>query len=74
MLVTTQDLFLTAFVRLKGIKLEDLRDIGDRKLFVFENSEEFQLLKRKYYFNEAQVDPLDYKNMIRELKAAIMDS
>lgn len=74
MLVTTQDLFLTAFVRLKGIKLEDLRDIGDRKLFVFENTDEYQCLKRKYYFNEARVDPLEYKNMIRELKAAVMSN
>ncbi len=66
---TTQDIWLAAFACHKGYELFDLRKLGDRKLFVFEDSEGFQLLKRDYYWHKGQVDPLKFKKAIRELKA-----
>ena len=70
--VITQDFYLSAFLRLKGVILKDLREDGRRHLFVFEDNDEFQELKRAYYFNEARVDPMTYKRSIRELKSLIM--
>ncbi|MFC1493307.1 DUF5659 domain-containing protein [candidate division KSB1 bacterium] len=57
--VTTQDFYLSAFLRLKGISMLELRSSTDnRKLFVFEDNEEFQNLKQQYYWSQAIVDPL----------------
>jgi len=47
--VETQDFYMTAYLCLNGIKLKDLKDYGNRKLFVFEDNDEFQALKQKYY-------------------------
>ena len=54
--------------RLYGVVGED----GRRHLFVFDDNEQLQNLKRAYYFNQAQVDPLSFKRSIRELKSLIM--
>ena len=69
--ITTQDFYLTAFLRLKGIEPIDLRNEGRRHLFVFEDDERFQELKRAYYYDEAQVAPQMFKRSIRELKGLI---
>ena len=66
---TTQDIWLAAVACQSGYPLFDLRKLGDRKLFVFEDSTGFQLLKRDYYWHKAKVDPLKFKKAIRELKA-----
>lgn len=71
--VETQDFYLTAFLRLNGVVLKDLREDGRRHLFVFDDNEQLQNLKRAYYFNQAQVDPLSFKRSIRELKSLIME-
>jgi len=71
--VETQDFYLSAFLRLEGLVLLDLRDYGQRSLFVFDDDEQFQTLKQQYYFNQATVDPLAYKKAIRELKGLCMN-
>ena len=71
--ITTQDFYLTAFLRLKGIEPTDLRDEGRRHLFVFTDDEKFRALKRAYYYDEAQVPPQMFKRSIRELKALISE-
>ena len=72
--VETQDFYLTAYLCLNGIKLVDIKDYGNRKLFVFEDNDEFQELKQKYYWNDANVDPLEYKKEIRRLKGLIFNT
>lgn len=67
--IATQDFWLAAFVCHKKITLIDLREFGDRKLFIFNDTPEFQKLKREFYWNKARVDPLLYKQEIRKLKA-----
>lgn len=49
-----------------------MKEYGHRKLFVFEDTDQFQELKQKYYWNKAQVSPLEYKMEIRKLKDSIM--
>ena len=58
MYVETQDFYLTAYMRLKGIELVNLKDYGNRKLFVFEDGESFQNLRQQYYWNNTNVDAL----------------
>ena len=71
--ITTQDFYLTAYLRLKGVEITDLRDEGRRHLFVFEDNDEFQRLRRDYYYDEASVPPQMFKRSIRELKALIYE-
>jgi len=67
--IATQDMWLSAYACHNDIKLKGLREYGDRKLFIFDDTPEFQNIKREFYWNEALVDPLLYKNEIRKLKA-----
>ncbi len=72
--VETQDFYLSAFLRLEGLTMKDMKNYGSRKLFVFVDDSRFQKLKQMYYWNEAQVDPLEYKKAIRELKDLVMNT
>jgi len=74
MKVETQDLYFAVFCRLNGIELESMSEYGQRKMFVFEDNEQYQQLKRAYYWNEAKVDPLLFKMGIRELKSLMMNT
>lgn len=49
MKVETQDLYFAVFCRLSGIELESMSEYGQRKMFVFEDNEQYQKLKRAYY-------------------------
>ena len=71
--VETQDFYLSAFLRLSGLEIIDLKNYGQRCLFVFNDDERFQELKKKYYWHEAHVDPMAYKQAIRELKGLTMN-
>ena len=74
MKVETQDFYLTAYLCLRGLKIIQMKDFGRRKLFVFDDDEDFQRLKREYYYNEAKVDPLIFKKQIRKLKSLILEN
>ena len=39
--------------------------------FVFENSGKLQELKRQYFWNEASVDPMLFKDQIRKMKTML---
>ena len=70
----TQDFYMSAFLCLNGVDLIGLKEFGQRKLFVFEDTKRFQDLKKKYYWNQASVDPLEFKKEIRRLKSLIFSS
>lgn len=70
--VETQDFYLAAYVILNNVEMKYMKEYGHRKLFVFEDTDQFQELKQKYYWNKAQVSPLEYKMEIRKLKDSIM--
>ena len=72
--VETQDFYLSAYLRLKGLEMKDMKSFGSRKMFVFEDNDIFQELKQDYYWNKAQVSPLEFKKEIRKLKDIIMHS
>ncbi|MDZ7796977.1 MAG: DUF5659 domain-containing protein [Candidatus Marinimicrobia bacterium] len=69
MKTTTQDIWLAAFLGQRGIEITGLRlTDGDRKLFEFEDTDEFQILKADYYWHKGRVDPLRLKKALRKLK------
>ena len=72
--VETQDFYLSAYLRLKGLEMKDMKSFGSRKMFVFEDNDIFQELKQDYYWNKAAVSPLEFKKEIRKLKDIIMHS
>ncbi len=49
MKVETQDLYFAVFCRLNGIELDSMNNYGSRKMFVFEDTDEYQKLKKAYY-------------------------
>lgn len=74
MKVETQDFYLSAFLCMNGLPIKSMKDAGHRKLFIFDDTERYQELKQKYYWNKASVSPLEYKKEIRNLKDLIMNS
>jgi len=74
MKVETQDFYFAVFCNLNNLELLEMKDYGQRKMFVFEDNEQYQKLKKAYYWNEAKVDPLLFKQGIRELKGLIFNT
>ena len=71
MKVETQDFYFAVYLHLNDIEMDEMKDYGSRKMFVFNDNEQYQKLKKAYYWNQAKVDPLLYKKGIRELKGLI---
>ena len=49
MKVETQDFYFAVFCNLNNLELLEMKDYGQRKMFVFEDNEQYQELKRAYY-------------------------
>ena len=45
----TQDFYFVVFAMNEGIKPLEIQKTGQRKLFIFKNSQSFQDVKRTYY-------------------------
>jgi len=65
----TQDFYLTCYLGMNNIQPVDIGHVDGRGLFIFEDTPKFQEFKNKYYSNNALVNPLEYKQRIRNLKA-----
>ena len=74
MKVETQDFYFSVYLRLNGIIMDEMKEYGSRKMFVFEDNEQYQELKRAYYWNKGLVDPLLFKQGIRELKGLMFNT
>ena len=74
MKVETQDFYFSVYLRLNGITMDEMKEYGSRKMFVFEDNEQYQELKRAYYWNKGLVDPLLFKKGIRELKSLMFNT
>lgn len=49
MKVETQDFYFAVFCNLNNVELVEMKDYGSRKMFVFNDTKEYQKLKRAYY-------------------------
>jgi hypothetical protein len=66
----TSDLYLSAYLRVRGISLIGTEGPRNRVVFLFEDKEEIQKFIADYY-NNGLVGALDFKNYVRELKTLV---
>lgn len=65
----TTDFYLSCYLTHSGLKIKEIRRNNPRKLeFVFEDSPSLNELKRKYFWHEAKVNPIQFKEHIKMLK------
>jgi hypothetical protein len=67
---TTTDLYLSAFLRIKGFKFDIEKD-GRKVIFSFEKTEDLSRSVIDYLNEEGQCAPLTYSNSIKNLKNLI---
>lgn len=67
----TTDFYLSAYLKAKAFRIVDISREGRRTAFIFEDRSDRKDLVRAYYNNEGAVNPLDYQDAIRNLKALI---
>jgi len=65
----TTDFYLSCFLKAKGFKILDIKREGRRTTFIFEDRPDRKGLIRGFYNNEGSVNPLDYQDAIKNLKA-----
>ena len=66
------DLYLSAYLKAKGLKLLDVDREGRRAIFVFEDRKDRKDLILGFY-NEGTVSINAFKNAVQDLKAAIFN-
>ena len=66
----TSDLYLSAFLRARGISLTGVRRAGNRIFFVFEGSGDFDRLVQEF-FADGAIGILSVKSALRDLHAII---
>jgi len=72
-LFVTSDLYLSAFLKARGIKLIDqIRDDNKKIRFVFEDSKDRKRLIQEY-FNNGSVNITDFKNALQDLKTIVFN-
>ena len=68
-----KDLYLSAFLRLKGVPLLSVERQGDRSIFYFQAGEETGGLVAEYISGKALVNPQVLRLSLRELKSIVRD-
>lgn len=71
-LYRTPDLYLAAFLKIKGLIFDGSERERGRTFFIFQQKDNTEELIRGYY-NDAAVPVLAYKGALRDLKSIIME-
>lgn len=66
----TSDLYLAAYIKAKGIPLDNFHAVGGKVFFTFEDDGQIQGLLREYFSNQ-KVGVLNYKASLKDLKGVI---
>lgn len=69
----TSDLYLSAYLKAKGHKVEKIERKIKKCYFVFEDSELLQSNKMRF-FNEGLISVTQYKNALQDLRVLIHNS
>jgi len=69
LLYDTNDLGLAAFLKVMGIELKIMVKINKKTLFSFKDTPERKAIVDDYFTGRARVDPLAYRNTIKDLKS-----
>ena len=70
---TLSDLALAAFLSSKGYEILGIRENGRKSLFVFEDTPELEQDVLKYFNRQGMVDALTYGEVLRNLKALVLN-
>jgi hypothetical protein len=68
----TSDLYLAAFLKAKGMKLQDKRSVGNKYFFVFEARQDRKKLIQEF-FNDGLVSITAFKNALQDLKTMVFN-
>ncbi len=68
----TSDLYLSAFLKSKGVILQSINEKDGKVIFIFQDNGDIQDLINKY-FNDSDVGVLRYKAALRDLRSIIFD-
>ena len=69
----TSDLYLSAFLKAKGLRLIDKQKTGDRFVFIFFDRTDRQELIQEF-FNDGLVNITAFKNAIQDLKTMVFNT
>jgi len=64
---TTSDLYLTAYLRVKGFKM-DVEKNKNKAVFIFDKTDELTTKVNEYLNESGLCEPLSYSNSIKNLK------
>ena len=68
----TSDLYLSAFLRAKGVILQNINRKNGKVIFIFQDNGNIQDLINRY-FNDSDVPVLRYKAALRDLRSIIFN-
>jgi len=66
-------LYLSAFLKAKGMRLLDKRRDGEKFVFIFDDRADRQQLIREF-FNDGMVNITAFKNAIQDLKTMVFNT
>jgi len=68
----TADLYLSAYLKAKGLKLIDKRNAGNKFVFIFSDRPDRKELIQEF-FNDGLVNITAFKNAIQDLKTMVFN-
>ncbi|MDD2927689.1 MAG: DUF5659 domain-containing protein [Candidatus Omnitrophica bacterium] len=71
-LLFTSDIWLAAFLKAKGAKLNKIEGESRKAVFIFEDHENAQGLIKQFY-NDSQIGILAIKNSMSDIKSALFN-
>jgi hypothetical protein len=66
----TTDLYLSSYLKARGLRLQDARRDGRRTIFVFADQPDREQLVLEFY-NDGTIRVNDFKNALQDLKAIV---
>jgi len=69
----TSDLYLSVYLKAKGLRLKDKHRVGNKFVFIFEDRDDRQQLIRDF-FNDGTVNITAFKNAIQDLKTMVFNA
>lgn len=69
----TSDLYLSAFLKARGMKLKDKRRNGNKFVFIFDDRDDRKELIQEF-FNDGMVSITAFKNAIQDLKTMVFNT
>jgi len=68
----TSDLYLSAYLKAKGLRLIDKQKLGDKFVFIFDDRPDRKELIEEF-FNDGLVSITAFKNAIQDLKTMVFN-